>query len=234
VEWCQQSKSEFKNRVALSCVTPDIDAHEGRFVVLAEPLAVGAIGRAYIAGVCPVQVNVTDEAHGYASIADGDTTQLASATSGPAQILWKAAGTGSRWAVVRLGNTQATAGLVQLRVKEVSSTEDWLRCRSWDGTTEGTDDVYVARPYTMRRTPYDGQTIDGKTYSFLIQSGVLTRHIVFSDSSFERQKITPPYLVNDIIYATTTPTEVTVSGSPVALLDINCDGRAWAGNDIYI
>ena len=227
------NESEFTSRVVLSCVTPAVDTHEGRFVILAEPLAGGMMGRAYIAGVCPVQVNVSDEAHTFATIIDADATQLASATSGSAQILWKESGTGTKWAIVRIGNAQAAAGLVQLRVKEVSTTEDWLRCRTWDGATEGAEDVYVARPYTMRRTPYDGQTIDGKTYSFLVQSGILVRHIVFSDSSFERQKITPPYLVNDIIYAMPAATGVTVLGSPVALLDINCDGRAWAENDIY-
>jgi len=40
--------SEFKNRVALSCVTPAADTHEGKFVILAEPIASGKIGRAYV------------------------------------------------------------------------------------------------------------------------------------------------------------------------------------------
>ena len=43
------NENEFKNRIALSCVTP-ADTHTGKFVILAEPLAIGAIGRAYIDG----------------------------------------------------------------------------------------------------------------------------------------------------------------------------------------
>jgi len=70
--------SEFKNRVALSCVTPAENTHEGKFVILAEPLASGKIGRAYAAGVCPVQIDVPDEDHEYpfAEIADGVTDRL--------------------------------------------------------------------------------------------------------------------------------------------------------------
>jgi len=205
------------------------------FVITQEALPYSPVGfgNAVLRGITVCKINVIAESDKFADCVDDDVDKLKSGGGGPAEILWKESGTGTKWAIVRIGNAQAPAGLEQLRVKEVSATEDWLRCRTWDGSAEGTHDVYVARPYTMRRTPYDGQTIDGKTYSFLLQSGVLTRHIIFSDSSFERQKITPPYLVNDIIYATTTPTEVTVSGTPVGLLDINCDSRAWAENDIY-
>lgn len=53
--------NEFKNRVALSCVTPAADTHEGKFVILAEPIAARKIGRADAAGVCPVQIIVLDE-----------------------------------------------------------------------------------------------------------------------------------------------------------------------------
>jgi len=52
------NEDEYKNRVALSCVTPAENTHEGKFVVLAEPIATGKIGRAYAAGVCPVQIVV--------------------------------------------------------------------------------------------------------------------------------------------------------------------------------
>jgi len=99
------NEDEFKNRVALSCVTPTANTHEGKFVVLAEPLASGKIGRAYAAGVCPVQIDVPDEDHEYsfAEIADGITDNLNAAHYGSASILWRAGGTGVQWAVVRLG-----------------------------------------------------------------------------------------------------------------------------------
>jgi len=97
--------NEFKNRVALSCVTPAVDTHEGKFVILAEPIAAGKIGRAYAAGVCPVQIDVPDEDHEYryAEIDDGVVDNLTVSLVGSASILWRAGGTGVQWAVVRLG-----------------------------------------------------------------------------------------------------------------------------------
>jgi len=99
------NEEEFRNRVALSCITPAADTHEGRFVVLAEPIANGKIGRAYAAGVCPVKIDVPDEEHEwrYAEIADGVTANLKVSMQGSATILWRAGGTGVQWAVIRLG-----------------------------------------------------------------------------------------------------------------------------------
>jgi len=99
------NEDEFKNRVALVGVTPDENTHEGKFVVLAEPIASGKIGRAYAAGVCPVKVDVPDEDHEYpfAEIADGVADSLKATHYGSAAILWREGGTGVQWAVVRLG-----------------------------------------------------------------------------------------------------------------------------------
>ena len=93
--------NEFKNRVALSCVTPAANTHEGKFVILAEPIPAGKIGRAYAAGVCPVQISVPDEEHEwrYAEIVAGSTDNLEVNLRGSAGILWRAGGTGTQWAV---------------------------------------------------------------------------------------------------------------------------------------
>jgi hypothetical protein len=104
--------NEFKNRVALSCVTPAVDTHEGKFVILAEPIATGKIGRAYAAGVCPVQIIVWDEdaeAYQFADIFDGYANGLFADPNGSASILWKEEGTGLKWAIVRFGNRQLTS-----------------------------------------------------------------------------------------------------------------------------
>ena len=66
------NESEFRRRVALSCVTPQAGLHEGRFVVLLELLAAGAIGRAAAAGLVPVRLYV----------ADVDTARFAEITGG--------------------------------------------------------------------------------------------------------------------------------------------------------
>jgi len=83
--------------------TPDEDKHAGQFVILAEPIAGQKIGRAYIQGLTPVKIEVTDEAHTYADVLDGSVAKLASRQHGAARVLWKQPGVGERWAVVLLG-----------------------------------------------------------------------------------------------------------------------------------
>lgn len=104
------SEDAFLREVAFRGVTPTVADHSGRFAVLLEPIAPDTIGRAWVAGVCPVKVDVIDEAHGYADVTDGDGTKLTSSHIGTAQILWFEGGevygpydTGEQWAIVRLG-----------------------------------------------------------------------------------------------------------------------------------
>ena len=103
---------EFQRQVALSCVLPSDAEHRGRFVVLLEPIAAGAIGRACAAGVTAVRLNVVDENETQADVLDGDAAKLTTVTSGgAAQVLWKepppeGTSEGSEyevWAVVRFG-----------------------------------------------------------------------------------------------------------------------------------
>jgi hypothetical protein len=81
------------------------------FVVAVEPIAAGKIGRVAVAGVVQAKINITDSSHTFAAAKDGDLTQLASATSGEAQILWKESGTGTgKWAIVRFGGSGGSSG----------------------------------------------------------------------------------------------------------------------------
>jgi len=93
----------FQGRVALSGVTPVAGTHEARFVIAAEPIKSGDIGTAYIAGARQVQVSVADANHRFAEIVGGDAAKLASGVAGTAHIIWKEAGTGTKWAIVRFG-----------------------------------------------------------------------------------------------------------------------------------
>ena len=95
----------FQDRVALRGVVPVDPDHRGRFVVLLEPVASGAIGRAWAGGVCIARVACSAPGcpYGHADIADGGTTSLTATPSGAATILWREAGTGTQWAVLRLG-----------------------------------------------------------------------------------------------------------------------------------
>jgi hypothetical protein len=89
------------------------------FVVAVEPIAAGKIGRVAVAGVVQAKINVVSESDTFATAKDGDLTQLTSASSGEATILWKESGTGAgKWALVRFG----AAGAAGIRLGKVSGT----------------------------------------------------------------------------------------------------------------
>ena len=82
------------------------------FVVAVEPIAAGKIGRVAVAGVVQAKINVVSESDTFATAKDGDLTQLSSASSGEATILWKESGTGAgKWALVRFGAAGASIRL---------------------------------------------------------------------------------------------------------------------------
>ena len=111
----------------------------------------------------------------------------------------------------------------RFRVKSVGI--DVLICREWDGTTEGAIDVNVALPYLLQRTPFDGNTRNGVTYTY---TNNFTR-TASDGSTVETQRITPDYVVDDEIVAVAVGTvlggfnEITSDW-----IDANLDGRAWA------
>lgn len=72
------------------------------FVVAVEPIAQNAIGRAAIDGVVVAKINVTNSGH-TGVLPQSNAPFLKSYESGPATILWKEHGTGSKWALLHLG-----------------------------------------------------------------------------------------------------------------------------------
>lgn len=84
--------------------------------------------------------------------------------------------------------------------------------------------VEIAKPYLLQRTPFDGETRDGVTYTYTdgetrsATDGVTT----------EDQVIVPAYVINDIIVAARLTAENLKNQLYAEWLDINADGRAWA------
>ncbi|HEX4124521.1 MAG TPA: hypothetical protein VHY37_07320 [Tepidisphaeraceae bacterium] len=106
--------AEFQNNWALTGVTPTA-AYIGKFVIAWEPIATGAIGRAFISGTCPVQITMNNAGDKFADVKDGDATQLTSGASGAAQILYNGSGTGGpTWAIARLGDAGDRSALITL------------------------------------------------------------------------------------------------------------------------
>lgn len=103
---------------------------------------------------------------------------------------------------------------------------DYLECQDADSNT-----VYVAKPYELRQTPFDGETIAGVTYSYTSASERDASDGA-SPANVETQFITPAYVAGAEIYATTESSGDTGvdTGSPaqnITYLEIN-QGRAWA------
>lgn len=73
------------------------------FAVMVEAVESDGFGRGVVSGVAVCDIDVTDAAHEYAAPTPGDETQLTSAASGPARIVWKESGTGTKRAVVIVG-----------------------------------------------------------------------------------------------------------------------------------
>lgn len=113
------SVAQFQTEPAVVGVLPATGA-SGAFVVALEPIAASKFGRAAIAGVVQCKLNVSDATHGFAVPIAGSAAAFASASSGPATILWKDNGTGDgKWALIRIG---AGAGVEGPRLGKVSGT----------------------------------------------------------------------------------------------------------------
>ncbi|OQZ05479.1 MAG: hypothetical protein B6D36_09935 [Planctomycetes bacterium UTPLA1] len=78
---------QFADRIALKVLAPEDEHVGGRFVILAEPLAPNAVGRAVLNGQTPVLVQMIDETHIFADVEAGTTGNLVSAKSGSAMLL---------------------------------------------------------------------------------------------------------------------------------------------------
>jgi hypothetical protein len=120
---------EFQNCPAVVGVTPVSPDHSGRVVVMTTPAANGAFGHGVIAEMAVAKVVISDATHRFADI-DGSTRVLRSAAGGPIALLWVQAGTGTKWALVRLGlPSGATSGPVVLgsntEGSEAASTDTW-------------------------------------------------------------------------------------------------------------
>jgi hypothetical protein len=186
------SSDDFKNRLMLSCVTPELagsstHGHTGRFVVTAQPIKNGKIGLAFIAGAFPAQVEIVTAGDGFADV-KASHAELKSGSSGAAQILWPVTGTGSKLCIVRMGGGGSGGGIVtpvsvtkdggSLGVDGVSACNATYTVKSADGSI-----TYGA---TKQVTKPDGSTASKALFRGLkvaLQSGTYGFAILNSDNT---------------------------------------------------
>ena len=137
---------------------------------------------------------------------------------------------------LRIGGGGGGVGLYL--VKEVYS--DYYLCHSWDGTTEGTEPVYVAKPWELRHS-LTSETVEGDLIDYTYEArannidntGKQRRAVLHTDtdpSSTQIEIVVPVWQVDCRIVAATPDggTEVfAVDDEPVTLLDLNVAGRGW-------
>lgn len=128
---------------------------------------------------------------------------------------------------------------VRMVVKSVS--DDHLVCRLWDGFTEGTVDIKVAKPWDLRKKPFHGKTrtIGSNTFTYNYTSAT-ERTVTKSTSGSETQIIIPQYVATgevafkgNEIWAARCDTGVILNEGQsneerLSIMDANIAGRCWA------
>ncbi len=161
------------------------------------------------------------------------------------------------------GDRQRYAGPTVARFRVRSVEGDYLVCRATDGVTDGEVDIKVAKPYLLQKTPFDGVSRAGVTYTYTdgATTGTHTINTSGDDGNQQRiatldsdatdkefQTIIPRYSPaatgydGDIIIAMKG-----VNGGPPAIvdagysyeqriewLDMNTDARAWCEDNTNV
>jgi hypothetical protein len=109
---------------------------------------------------------------------------------------------------------------------------DYLTCTNYH--TEET--AYLFKPYLLQRTPFDGKTVNGVSYSY---ASAVTRTASKAGEDDEEHKVTPDYVVGQPVYGAPICSGMSEkvgvyepeAGAAVPWVDINVDGRVWATED---
>lgn len=121
---------------------------------------------------------------------------------------------------------EAEVGDASELYKIQSIENDYLVCKTWDGTTLGTDAVKIAKPWLLQH-----QIGRYATAITLASVDSQTVNVGFADDVEATWKVAPAYAVDDLIQAVARLTGVTETiedeAIPLLMMDINHDARAW-------
>lgn len=180
----------------LSVQTPAV-GDEGRFVVCAEPILAGRVGRVWVSGICPVWlVNETGADALSADVTDAQD-YLTAKSGGSAAVLWEDVfeEAAEHLALIRIGDLKAQVAWFEIQSVE----DDYLVCWMLDAAGAPIEtNVNVAKPHMLRKKPFDGETRNSVTYDYT-DSQTRTASKVGEDDITER--VTPSFQVGDKIVA---------------------------------
>ena len=96
------------------------------------------------------------------------------------------------------------------------------------GIVRGTTAIEVAKPWLLRRTPFDGGSRDGVSYTYTSDQ----QRTAISGPDTRIEHVTPGYLIGDVVYCLRTvlgATGVENAGAMIPALEI-AGGRMWAAD----
>lgn len=120
------------------------------------------------------------------------------------------------------------AKLIAQRFQVTSVEGDYLICEYHNGFEAKGGAVKIAKPWLLRRTPFDGKTRNGVTYTYTD-----AQNRTGDDGS--QEAITPAYVAGDQIVAVkgiaggTGVNLASPAPETVEWEDVNEDGRTWGG-----
>lgn len=97
------SLQNFQNTPIFIAAAPGSSTYLGKWAVLQEPLAADLIGDAVVSGLTVAQITVNHAAHDRVDVSTSGGSSLVSSFYGAGEILYAESGTGSKWALIRLG-----------------------------------------------------------------------------------------------------------------------------------
>ncbi|HXJ56929.1 MAG TPA: hypothetical protein VNU68_09715 [Verrucomicrobiae bacterium] len=131
---------------------------------------------------------------------------------------------------VRVGGSGGSGKVQQYIVRSVEN--DFLTCNTWDGSTStsGAEDVFIAKPYELRVSDWDGQTVT--TYGINIHynyTDAVTRIASAEDEADETQIVIPAYINDWSIIEAMECDGLGIEGpdGPITLIETNSN-RAFA------
>jgi len=98
------SLANFQNTPIFHGFQPVSSQYRGKFAVLQEPLANGDLGDAVLSGITVSPISVQHTTHDRADVDASGGSLLVTSYYGAAEILYAESGTGTKWAVLRLGS----------------------------------------------------------------------------------------------------------------------------------
>lgn len=126
----------FVNTISLDGVAMT-SGYFGRFAVYQAAAPDGTIRPAMIQGITQVQLDVVHEDHDRCDVDPEGGSLLVSAFYGAGEILWKESGTGTKWAIIRIGSWYSP-DLIATAAADIAVDGSGNATIQWGGSTSQT------------------------------------------------------------------------------------------------